>query len=94
MHENVSKIYVSKIYKYGTRIRLASSFNCTLVVGPDGIFIVFSIFFFFLCSYPVHVSMDPDTVRARICTERDTLRDPAPSRDRDFAALRADVVRF
>jgi len=36
--------------KYGTRIRLASSFNCTLVVAPDGIFIVFSAFFF-LCSY-------------------------------------------
>ena len=28
--------------KYDTRIRLGSSFNCTLVVAPDGIFIIFS----------------------------------------------------
>ena len=33
--------------KYGTRKRLASSFNCTLVVAPDDIFIIFSAFFFF-----------------------------------------------
>ena len=78
--------------KYGMRIHLASSFNCTLVVAPDGIFIVFSAFFFSLQLHPVHVCTDRDTVRARISTERDTVRDPAPSRDRDVAALRADVA--
>jgi len=65
-----------------------SSFNCTLVVAPIGIFIVFSTFFFSL-QLPVHVCTDRDTVRARICTERDTVRDPAPSCDHDVAALRA-----
>jgi len=39
--------------KCGTCIHLASSFNCTLVVAPDGIFI-FSLRFFFLCSYALH----------------------------------------
>ena len=78
--------------KYGTRICLASSFNCTLVVAPDGIFIVFSTFFF-LCSYTRHpclygprYSPRPYLYGARYS------RDPAPSRDRDVAALRADVA--
>jgi len=40
-HENTSKVM---------RICLASSFNCTVVIAPDGIFIV-SLAVFFLCSY-------------------------------------------
>jgi len=54
-----------------------------LIVAPNGIFIVFSVFFFSLQLHPVHV-----------CTDRDTVHDPAPFRDRNVAALRADIRGF
>ena len=54
---------------------------------------LFSVFFS-LQLHPNYVCTDRDIVRARICTERDTVGDPAPSRDRNVAALRADVVRL
>jgi len=52
------------------------------------------VFFFVaaLCPY-VCTGRDRCTVRVRIYTERDIVRDPVPSRDRDVA-LRADVARL
>jgi len=55
-----------------------------LIVALEGIFYrLFGVFFFSLQLHLVYV-----------CTERDTVRDPAPLSDRDIAALRADVARL
>ena len=81
--------------KYGTRIHLASTSKCTLVVASEGIFIVF-LAFFFLCSYTLSAFVRAESVfvRVHICAERDTVHSPVPLRDRDIAAPRADVARL
>ena len=76
--------------KYDTRIRLVNSFNCTLIVARQHFYHSFSVFFFFAAT-PCSCT---NRVRACICTERDTVRDPVPSRDCDVAVLRADVARL
>jgi len=83
-------------------IRLANSFNCTLIVALDDIFYHPFSDFFSLLLRSVHVYTGRNTVRVRICMERDTVRihhNPIPSRvpivtlllfeltSRDFAVI-------
>jgi len=76
--------------KYGTRIRLASLFNCILVVASDSIFIV-SLAFFFLAATPCLRLYG--SRYSPYLYEQDIIHDPVPSCDRDVT-LRVDIAQL
>jgi len=80
--------------KYDTHIHLASLFNCTLVVAPEGIFIV-SLMFLFLRCYTLFAFVEAEIQSASVFVRSEIqFRDPVPLRDSDVASLLADVPRL
>ena len=77
-----------------THIHLASLFNCTLVIAPEGIFIVYLMFLFLRC-YTLFAFVEAEIQSASVFVRSEIkFRDPVPLRDSDVASLLADVAHL